>query len=213
MGSNPPFSSPAGGGFAALAESMRHATLTAATQFGHDSTTGSTPTTESEEVVTKKTEDPWLVDGEGNKVGKAEYSPGVSLVTDRDFLTVTLKAGTGFDAPWLVFHANSVDEALEALQHDKLEELMDLTARKGKELAKAFGGSQSAAKPSGGGGWGNKAKEAKKASSGAVEETDDGYECEHGPAVERSGKTGNRKWTGHFCPAPRGDNQCTPAFE
>lgn len=76
-------------------------------------------------------------------------------VSERDFLTVTLKAGAGYDAPWLVFHANSVEEALETLQHDGLDELMDLTARKGKELAKAFGGPAAASKApaSSGGGW------------------------------------------------------------
>lgn len=78
-------------------------------------------------------------------------------VSERDFLTVTLKAGGGFDAPWLVFHTNSIAEALETLKNDDLDELMDLTGRKGKELAKAFGGPVTASAPkassSGGGGW------------------------------------------------------------
>lgn len=83
---------------------------------------------------------------------------------NREFLTVTLKAGTGFDAPWLVFHTSSVPEALEALQHSDLDELMDLTARKGKDLAKAFGGSQMTAKPAAStGGW--KGKPAASSSS------------------------------------------------
>jgi hypothetical protein len=102
-------------------------------------------------MVTKKETpevDPWE--------GKAETSPRPGeFASDREFLTVTLKAGSGYDAPWLVFHANSVEEALVSLKHDDLDELMDLTARKGKELARAFGGPAVASKAtaSTGGGW------------------------------------------------------------
>lgn len=111
---------------------------------------------ESRKVVTKSnapevTTDPW-----------AEPSAPVS---DRDFLTVTMKAGSGFDAPWLVFHSNSVEEALASLKHDDLDELMDLAARKGKEFSKVFGGPAVAApKASGGSGWGGKAKAAASSS-------------------------------------------------
>lgn len=94
-------------------------------------------------MVTKKVEepaDPWE-DSPLKKDLPTLHSP------KEDFLTVTLKAGTGYDAPWLVFHTSSVGDALMALQDEGLDELMDLTARKGKELAKAFGGSQSASKP------------------------------------------------------------------
>jgi hypothetical protein len=89
-------------------------------------------------------------------------------VSERDALTVTLKAGGGYDAPWLVFHANGIAEAIEWLQHEDLEELQDLAARRGKEFAKAFGGPVAASKApasSGGGNWGNKAK----AASGSAE--------------------------------------------
>lgn len=102
------------------------------------------------DLVTKKTEetvDPWQDATQGDALVLHTEDP------NRDFLTVTLKAGTGFDAPWLVFHANSVDEALESLQHDKLDELMDLTARKSKALAAAFGGSQGFSKAPTSTGW------------------------------------------------------------
>jgi hypothetical protein len=88
---------------------------------------------------------------------------------ERDFLTVTIKAGAGFEVPWLVFHTNSVTEALETLKHDDLDELMDLAARKGKDFARAFGGSQSFAKPAAApaaGGWSKPAPQATSAPSG-----------------------------------------------
>jgi hypothetical protein len=137
----------------------------------------STPITEmANELVTKKETsevDPWE-----DKAETPMQPWELNLhARDRDFLTVTLKAGTGYDAPWLVFHANSVDEALESLQHDKLDELMDLTARKGKELAKAFGGSQSFSKPAAAssGGWNKSAAPA--ASSERPSDTCPDHNC------------------------------------
>jgi hypothetical protein len=51
-------------------------------------------------------------------------------------LTVTLKGGAGFDAPWIVVHAGSVDDALEVFQADatKLASLMDRVQAAGKHF-------------------------------------------------------------------------------
>ena len=170
----------------------------------------STPITEmSKELVTKK-ETP-----EVDVWNESVFEKDKETVSEREFLTVTLKAGTGFDSPWLVFHANSVEEAVETLKHDALDELMDLTARKGKELAKAYGGSQAAPKASGGGSWGNKTPAAPAASGGAVEwdaEADE-YTCNHGVATQRKGESAKGPWTGYFCPQPKGSpDQCSPKF-
>lgn len=79
---------------------------------------------------------------------------------DRDGAVITLKAGTGYDAPWIVIHATSQEDAINQLSSDVNAELMDLTARKAKEFARAFGGPATAsAQPkaaSSGGGWGKK---------------------------------------------------------
>lgn len=94
-------------------------------------------------MVTKKETpgvDPWE-DKSETPMRPSEF------VSDRDRLTITLKAGTGYDAPWLVYHASSVEEGVDFLSHERFDELADLTARKGKELAKAFGGSQGFSKP------------------------------------------------------------------
>lgn len=162
-------------------------------------------------MVTKKETpevDPWEDKAEvpANEYFKYTGAP------DREFLTVTLKAGTGFDSPWLVFHANSVEEALASLKHDDLEELMDLTARKGKELAKAYSGSQGFSKPSGGTSTGYSAP---SVSAGAVEWDPDSedYVCNHGSATQRKGESTKGPWTGYFCPEPKGSpNQCAPKF-
>lgn len=63
-------------------------------------------------------------------------------------LTVTLKGGAGFDAPWIVVHAANVDDALDLFQGDasKLASLMDRVQSAGKHFtglapAKPAGGS------------------------------------------------------------------------
>jgi hypothetical protein len=63
-------------------------------------------------------------------------------------LTVTLKGGAGFDAPWIVVHTASVDEALEVFQSDasKLATLMDRVQSAGKHFT-----GLAPAKPAGGG--------------------------------------------------------------
>lgn len=115
-------------------------------------------------MVVKKpvetTEDPWE-DKETPRVIEHVGSP------DRDGAVVTLKAGAGYDAPWIVLHATSQQDAIDQLSSDVNEELMDLVARKAKEFSKAFGGSAAVSKPASAGGWGNKTQAA-PASSGDV---------------------------------------------
>lgn len=157
--------------------------------------TSSTQDTENELVTKKVNEesDPW------------EDTPTVVEhvgAPDRDFLTVTLKAGTGFDAPWLVFHTNSVDEALESLQHEQLDELMDLAGRKGKEFAKAFGGSQGFSKPAATtGGW--KGKPAASSSSEVPSGTCPTHNCDLAFADEFTKRDGTKVSARVGCPVPK----------
>lgn len=125
-------------------------------------------------------------------------------VSERDFLTVTLKAGGGYDAPWLVFHTNSIAEALETLKNDDLDELMDLTGRKGKELAKAFGGPVAAATPkapSSGSGW--KGKPAASSSSEQPSGTCPQHNCDLVFADEFTKRDGSKVSARVGCPVPK----------
>lgn len=79
--------------------------------------------------------------------------PG-NMDSEREVVSVTLKAGTGFDAPWIVFHAASLGEAEEMLKgSDNLQELAAKAARTfqqgfgGSAPAKAGGGSYPRSKP------------------------------------------------------------------
>lgn len=108
-------------------------------------------------MVTKNTapqaeEDPWK---DSPKVVEHVGSP------DRDGAVITLKAGAGYDAPWIVLHATSQEDAVKQLTDDVHTELMDLVARKAKEFARAFGGVPMASgKPAASGGWGGKSQAA-----------------------------------------------------
>lgn len=54
--------------------------------------------------------------------------------TDEGKVVVTLKGGSGFDAPWIVIHATSVDDAYEQFD-GKLAELMTKVQAAGKHFA------------------------------------------------------------------------------
>lgn len=127
------------------------------------------------------------------------------VVIDRDRLTITLKAGGGYDAPWLVYHASTVEEGIDFLTHDRYDELADLTARKGKELAKAFGGPVTASAPkassSGGGGWSKS-----KASSGGSEEPSDTcpvHNCDLTKIEAYTKRDGTAVSARYACPVPQ----------
>lgn len=53
-------------------------------------------------------------------------------------IVTTLKGGSGFDAPWIVIHADDVDEAVAVLCGDNIEELLKAT----KVVSDKFNGGQ-----------------------------------------------------------------------
>lgn len=53
-------------------------------------------------------------------------------------IVTTLKGGSGFDAPWIVIHADDTAEAVAVLRGDSIEELLKAT----KEVSDKFNGGQ-----------------------------------------------------------------------
>ena len=109
-------------------------------------------------------------------------------------LVVTMKGGAGFDAPWLVYHATSVDDALGVFQNDsaKLVTLME----KVQSASKFFGG-LAPAKPSAGGG--APARPGNEAPAGVAEAP--GPDWTYKTGVGKNGKT----WKAWM--PPRGSNE------
>lgn len=151
-------------------------------------------------MVTKNTtpqveEDPW------------EDTPNPVTVVqgtgDREYASITFKAGTGYNAPWLVLKPSSMEEAKEMVEHEDLSELLDSIARKNKEFERYFGGAPAtAAKAATGGGWGGKAK-ASAASSEQPSGTCPVHNCDLvyvEPFVKRDGSKISARVA---CPVPK----------
>lgn len=86
------------------------------------------------------------------KIGAVKVDVVPNVVTEGK-VVVTLKGGSGFDAPWIVIHAASVEDANSQLNN----ELMELMGRvqkagqffSGQAPAKSSGGSSAGAPPRG----------------------------------------------------------------
>lgn len=123
-------------------------------------------------------------------------------------VTTTFKGGRDFDAPWIVIHSATVEEAIETVKDtDKLKELFQLTQSGATFFASLGGGS----KPASGGG--APAQQTSRAPQGATEAP--GGEkryCDHGEMVFKSGvsKAGN-PYKLFSCTAPR-NSQCKAQY-
>jgi hypothetical protein len=151
-------------------------------------------------MVTKKETpevDPW--EDKENPVTVIKGSGG-------EYASITFKAGSGYNAPWLVLKPSSMDEAKEMVQHDDLEELLDLIARKNKVFEKSFGGIPTPAGPapkaSGGGNWGNKSK-ASNGSSDVPSGTCSVHNCDLQFADAFQKRDGSKVNARVGCPVPK----------
>ncbi|MGW6624259.1 hypothetical protein ACWF99_23845 [Nocardia sp. NPDC055002] len=133
-------------------------------------------------------------------------------------VTVTLKGGKDFDSPWIVIHADSVEDAYEQMSGDSgtlLAELMDKVAKAG-----GFFASKAPAKPAGGnGGGGNRGGGYSGGGGGngrpqAAAEAPGGEKryCNHGEMVFKSGVSkAGKPYKLFSCTGPR-QEQCDAQF-
>lgn len=142
----------------------------------------------------------WLADSTPVVEEKKENKT-VTVQNTEGKLTVTLKGGAGFDAPWIVIHADDASDALEQLKAPELKELMELTKKAGAHFS---GGNGSAGRP-------------QQAAASAPAQSNAGSSapsCSHGAMTYRKGisKKTNKPWEAYFCPAPQGEEQCKAKF-
>lgn len=134
----------------------------------------------------------------------AKPAPVVKNVVQNDEgkVVLTFKGGTGFDAPWIVVHANDLDEALYYVGDEggkKLIELMQGVQNAGKYFA-----SQGGSAPSNGGGGGGGNRGRSNAPQGA-KQPPPGVEPAPGPEYEyKSGTKNGKFWHGWFPPRNSG---------
>jgi hypothetical protein len=127
-------------------------------------------------------------------------------------LTVTLKAGVGFEAPWIVIHAADATDALNQINTGDFATLAERTVAAAEFFRAAHnvkGGlasrEQVAAAPQQS--WSEQPTQQAPAQQG-------GKQCAHGAMVYREAKPGSGKdWKAYFCPTPQNTpGQCKPEF-
>lgn len=121
-------------------------------------------------------------------------------------VSVTLKAGAGYDAPWIVFRASSAGEVAsmmrEAFSNDQLHEVV----LKAAQLFRMPQPTPQAAPPQpqqSHGGW--------QSSPQAAPPGMDAPTCPHGTRIYKSGTSARGNWSGWFCPAGR-ESGCKPIW-
>lgn len=127
--------------------------------------------------------DPWAPETTPSEPTPAEapapQAAAIAQSTGTGEVVLTFKEGAGFDASWIVIHAESVHDANSILEdHDALKKLMTTT----KNVAAHFrgGGVSAGGQRGGGGGGNNKPAGATQAPPGCPPAPDASYEYKAG---------------------------------
>lgn len=138
------------------------------------------------------------------KVAKAK--PAVQTDSDGK-VVITFKGGRDFDAPWIVFHANGLQEA-----HDFVVDNVSMLAtvmQKTQEAAKYFAGKAAGKDPAA------EAAQPQRSAPQGSQEAPGGEKrfCDHGEMVFRTGvaKATGKPYSLFSCTAPR-ESQCKAQF-
>ncbi|BBC53845.1 hypotheical protein [Mycobacterium phage PP] len=126
-------------------------------------------------------------------------------------VVLTFKGGSGFEAPWIVIHANDLDDALQQVSEtEKLKELMERT-QSGARYFAGLGPAKLAGQPVGGGQRGGNGGQRRGAPQQAKQPP------AYAPAppgddwVYKSGTSARGPWEGWFPPYEQKD-QHKPVF-
>jgi hypothetical protein len=145
---------------------------------------------------------------------QADTRPSATTVStpETSEVSVTLKGGSGFDAPWVVVRAGSIPSILAQLKNyaPELTEVFDTALKYGGYFAR-----NGAQKPAGG--------SAQPGPNGVPATEKPAYQqapggqqkfCDHGEMTFRSGvgKASGKAYKGFFCPSPNRDEQCDAQF-
>lgn len=137
------------------------------------------------------------------KVGGSAKAPGEGK------LVTTLKGGASFTDPWIVLHAESLEETEEFFSEEnakRVAALMERVQNAGKHFVKLGGGSDTAAASP---------AQARSNAPAAAQSAPGGdtRQCKHGEMQYKTGSKNGRTWKGFFCPSPKDTpDQCSPEF-
>jgi hypothetical protein len=129
-----------------------------------------------------------------------EEKQPMTVGTDFEAYTITLKFGGGYDAPWAVIRAGDAETAKERIQEAQRTGLLEMIAKASGHVSTLIGD-----KPSGGG----QSRPAPRPGGGsqAPAETVDGDSCTHGRRLVDKGS-----WAAKFCGHPDKSQQCEPLW-
>jgi hypothetical protein len=139
-------------------------------------------------------------------------TPVVNVGSTGGKVTMTFKGGSGFDAPWIVIHADDLDDALTQVSEGgkTLAAVMERVQKAGQHFVGLGGGSAPARGGNGGG-----QQRTSNAPQGA-QEAPNGEKryCEHGEMRFRSqvSKKTGKPYKGFFCTSGDRDNECDAQF-
>jgi hypothetical protein len=136
----------------------------------------------------------------------SEDKPKEKVVTvgSEGKITVTLKGGKGYEAPWIVIHGSDAADILSTMSEENFPKLINWTATSSQRFQEKCGNGGGGSTPTESNG---RPYTATQAPSG------DKKYCKHGEMVPRSGSKNGKPWSGHFCPTPQGTpDQCKPEF-
>lgn len=83
-------------------------------------------------------------DNNTDTISKKENSMDI-VSEDQNKITVTLKGGAGYDAPWVVVHAANATDALETLNDEDLKTVLERAKKIGSFFAGGSAGAQAPA--------------------------------------------------------------------
>lgn len=155
--------------------------------------------------------DPWTDNAPADEAQSVPSTPPThtpskesAISSNEAKVVTTIKFGSGFDAPWAVFHSGSVQEAEETLNSAK--NYLGLVAQVAKYAKTLDSGLAVPAQRSGG-------SQPQQRQNSTPPPGQQGKSCAHGAMTYRSGNGAKGAWAGHFCPLQKGDpNQCKPIF-
>jgi hypothetical protein len=126
-------------------------------------------------------------------------------------VTVTFKAGTGFDAPWIVIHAADIADAHAQVRDKALSSLMEDTAKMA-EFFTSFGRPSGPRQPAAAATT-NAAPAASGSETPAHQQAPGGVvkRCDHGQKIYKTGFSEKTKKTWHAFDCPT--KQCDPPRE
>ena len=129
-----------------------------------------------------------------DSVSRPKENPLIVVPPAEGKVTVTLKGGIGFNAPWVVIHGKDVADALDQINDPQITDLLE----RAQKASKYFADKAETPVPTPTAQTQSGQPAASVAGSGTVKT------CPHGQMALKSGVSATGKaWSGWFCPTPK----------